>query len=106
MRRNAERGSERAEESLIVEARIIGDAPGQAARLSRIDHPTPYFLETITDDACRARPGARLELTVPPGYSGATVVQLLAGLAPLRRRGVTVTIRRGRTSFGPLGSPQ
>ena len=91
---------------MVVEARIVGDAPGQVLGLSRIDRATPYFLETITDDAFRARPGARLELTVPSGSSGSNVVRLLAGLAPLRRRGVPVTIRRGRTAVDRSGDPQ
>jgi len=53
---------------------------------------TPYALELIAEEALRAGPGARLELTLPVGTSAAGVARVNRGLcAPARPRGA----RRG-----------
>jgi hypothetical protein len=54
---------------------------------------TPYAIETITDDAIHAGPGAHLELTVPYDMGRAEVARLQSGLAALRAKGVRLSIR-------------
>jgi hypothetical protein len=54
---------------------------------------TAYAIETITDDAIHAGPGAHLELTVPYDMGRAELARLRSGLAALRARGVRLSIR-------------
>ena len=56
---------------------------------------TPYVLETIAEDVLRAGPGARLELTVPPGANAVDLARVRGGCARLRARGVQVDVLRG-----------
>jgi hypothetical protein len=71
-------------------------APLRAARgaLVRADLLTPYVAEAIAEDALRAGPGARLELTVAPGTSVGALARLRARFADLEARGVDVSVTK------------
>jgi hypothetical protein len=56
---------------------------------------TPYDVETIAMDAQRAGRGARLQLTLAESASENNLRAVRAQFAPLRVRGIEVSIRRG-----------
>ena len=73
--------------ALVVSARGGG-------RLWRAGPLTPYDAELIDEDALRAGPAARLDLSVKAKTKGC--VQLRERFAWLADRGVTVRVHRGR----------
>jgi len=75
--------------ALVVSARGGG-------RLWRAGLLTPYDAEIIGEDALRAGPGARLDLTVRAKTSEASCVQVRERFAWLADRGVTVRVHRRR----------
>ena len=75
--------------ALVVSARGGG-------RLWRAGPLTPYDAEVIGEDALRAGPGARLDLTVREETSEASCAQVRERFAWLVDRGVTVRVHRRR----------
>jgi acyl carrier protein len=80
-------------------ARIIPGVGQPGGVLERVGWLTPYVAQTIVADACRARGGARLEVTVAATTDDAALARVrdqFAGLAHrLARRDVRVDVRRG-----------
>jgi acyl carrier protein len=73
----------------------IVPAPGHTAgKLWRAGPLTPYFAETIGEDALRAGPGARLEISVPSEVGDAGIRRLVDELGWLRAREIQLSIRR------------
>jgi hypothetical protein len=71
-------------------------APGGSAwTVERGTFLTPYAAEEIAQEARRAGPGARLEVTVPASTSDAGVAAVDSLFAWLREKGVSVVIHRG-----------
>jgi acyl carrier protein len=81
-------------EAFRVSVQIV-PAPGHAAgKLWRAGPLTPYFAETVGEDALRAGPGARLEVSVPSEVGDAGVRRLVDALGWLRAREIQLSIRR------------
>jgi len=77
----------------FIRARVI--APnGGIHSLERVSWLTPYEAETIAEDARRAGPGARLEVTVPPRASDENVAAVMTLFAWLEEKGIQVSVRR------------
>jgi acyl carrier protein len=71
-----------------VLARVSCD--GAATSLERIDHLTPYFIETLTEDARRSTAEVRVELTVPPDTSDGQLAAIHEKFA--EAGGIVVTV--------------
>jgi acyl carrier protein len=101
--RDAEQRAEMDAVPALVLARVV---PPRGARnhgeLQRTGVLTPYVAETIAEDALRAGPGARLELSVSSTLSDARIASLSDEFAWLGDRGVQVSVRRDH-HVGPLG---
>jgi hypothetical protein len=80
----------------FVRTRVTAPPGGSAGMLERVTWLTPYAAEEIAQEASRAGPGARLELTVPATTSddGVAAVESLFGW--LREKRVSVVIDRER----------
>jgi len=78
----------------LVRTRII-PANGRGGTLEQTGWLTPYEAETIAQAALRAGPGARLEVTVSPTVSAASLAAVNALFAWLLEKGVAVTVQRG-----------
>jgi hypothetical protein len=78
----------------FVRTRVTAPPGGAAGMLDRVTWLTPYAAEEIAQEAKRAGPGARLEVTVPALTSddGVAAVESLFGW--LRERGVSLVIER------------
>ncbi len=76
--------------AIAVWARLV--CPGGA--LVRAELLTPYVVELLADDALRAGPDARLEISLGPGADETDVARLRRELARLGRHGVDVSIAR------------
>lgn len=76
-----------------VWVRVLPASAGLPA-VERAIELTPYAIQTISDDALHAGPGARLELDVPAGCSDGVVVAVQQRFARLGERGVHVNVRR------------
>ncbi len=74
--------------------RIVSATGASAGTLERAGWLTPYIAETIAEDALRAGNGARLEVTVATSMT-AGVAWVEHQFAPLRERGIRVTVRQG-----------
>jgi acyl carrier protein len=81
------------EPSPRIWARIVPPAGESAGTLERTGWLTPYTAETIREDAMRAGPGARLELTIAANTAEG-FVRAQRQFAALGKRGVLVTIQR------------
>jgi acyl carrier protein len=90
----------------LVWARVVSGR-SRAGEIQRAGWLTPYTAETITEDALRAGSGARLEVTVQPNVSDATLAQVQDEFGWLGERGVQVTVRRDhpRGAFAHHGPP-
>jgi acyl carrier protein len=73
--------------------RIVPATGESAGTLERTGWLTPYTAETIVEDAVRAGPGARVELTVAASTTEG-LVRAQRQFAGLGKRGVLVTVRR------------
>jgi hypothetical protein len=82
-----------AEPAQRIWARIVPAAGESTGTLERTGWLTPYTAETIGEDAVRAGPGARLELTIAANTAEG-FVRAQRQFAALRKRGVLVTVQR------------
>lgn len=82
----------------FVRTRVTAPPGGSAGMLERVTWLTPYAAEEIAQEASRAGPGARLEVTVPATTSddGVAAVESLFGW--LREKHVSVVIDRDRSA--------
>jgi len=80
--------------SRMVRARIISAGDDVRGALEHAGELTPYAAETIVDDALRAGPGARLEVTTPATTEDAAIASIEARFRWLTGRDVQVTVRR------------
>ena len=87
-------GPTRAEAPARVRARIVPAAGVSSGTLERADWLTTYCAETVTRDALRAGPGARLEVSVAAGTEEAAVGRLEEEFAWLRDRDIHVSVCR------------
>src|SRR5439155_965394 len=78
-----------------VEPRRHAGRVGRGGTLEQTSWLTPYDAETIAQAALRAGPGARLEVTVSPTVSAASLAAVNALFAWLLEKGVAVTVQRG-----------
>ena len=101
-RREAEERAEMLATPALVWARIFPPPGSRSGDLQRAGWLTPYTAETIAEDALRAGPGARLEVSVAATVSDAKLALLTDQFAWLGARGVQVSIRRDH-HLGPLG---
>ena len=75
-----------------IAARIaFADGP-PTGTLHRVGWLTPYTAQTIGEDALRAGPGGRLQVTVAPGNDAASLARVRDAFAWLGPRGVQVTV--------------
>jgi acyl carrier protein len=84
------RGTEPAQR---IWARIVPAAGESTGTLERTGWLTPYTAETIAEDAVRAGPGTRLELTIAANTAEG-LVRAQPQFAALGKRGVLVTVQR------------
>jgi hypothetical protein len=77
----------------LVRVRVIPPHDARAVALDRVAWLTPYEAETIGEDARRAGPGTRLEITVPQPASQARVAAVRTLFAWLARKGVEVSVQ-------------
>jgi acyl carrier protein len=101
-RREAEDDDEAQGRLALVWARVVSPRTGAHADLQRAGWLTPYAAQTIAEDALRAGPGARLEMSVPTSVSDDRLARLRDQFAWLSRRGVQVSVRRDH-HMGPIG---
>ena len=80
--------------ALLARSRIAPTAWEGGGSLERAEQLTPYALQLIQDDAARARPGARLELTLPTSAAVDDVTAIQNELARLGGRGIEVSVCR------------
>ena len=78
----------------FIRARVVSAGDEWSGELRRAGELTPYAAETIGDDALRAGPGARLEVTVDAGTDDAGLGRVQDQFAWLRARGVQVNVHR------------
>jgi hypothetical protein len=83
----------------FVRTRVTAAPGGSTWMLERVTWLTPYAAEEIAQEARRAGPGARLEVSVPASTSDAGVAVVDSLFAWLRQKGVSVVVHRG----GPEG---
>ena len=69
--------------------------PAGGASLERAIWPTPYEAETIGEDARRAGPGTRLEVTVPRPADDARLAAVRSLFGWLAAKGIDVVVREG-----------
>ena len=77
----------------VVQVRVIPPPGARAAALDRVCWLTPYEAETIGEDARRAGPGSRLEVTVPRPTTDERLGAVRVLFAWLAAKGVEVTVR-------------
>ena len=78
----------------FIRARVVSRRDERTGELQRTGELTPYAAETIGDDALRAGPGARLEITVAAGTDDAGLDRVQDQFAWLRARGIQVSVHR------------
>src|SRR5207247_5530769 len=76
----------------------LGPAGGQLVRAEPL---TPYAAQTIAEDALRAGPGARLEITVPEDASDSDLTGVRAEFAWLADHGLALRIGRAHRPDAP-----
>jgi acyl carrier protein len=91
------------ERPIAVWTRLLSPLRAARGALVRADLLTPYVVESIAEDALRAGPGARLEVTVAQGTSEGAMARVRTRFAALAARGVDVSVtRHGRAdSWAP-----
>jgi acyl carrier protein len=87
-----------AESPTRIWARIVPGAGRPGGTVERTAWLTPYIVETIAEDAMRAGPGSRLELTVAGSLAGG-LTRVWDQFARLRHHGIPVSIRDGSGSM-------
>jgi len=78
----------------FIRARVVSAGDEWSGELRRGGELTPYAAETICDDALRAGPGARLEITVAAGTDDAGLDRVQDQFAWLRARSIEVEVHR------------
>lgn len=76
----------------LVHVRIVPPAEARAGALDKVTWLTPYEAETIGEDACRAGPGTRLEVTVPRPISEERLEAVRTIFAWLTPKGIEVVV--------------
>ena len=94
-----------------IAARITSAEGPPSGTLHRVGWLTPYTAQTIGEDALRAGPGARLQVTVAPGNDAANLPRARDAFAWLGARGVQVTVTaddhpRRRPALGARRTPE
>ena len=94
------------DDALLVSVRIV---PGRE-RTSDLHHTgalTPYLAQTIAEEALRAGPGTRLEVSVPTDVSEEAFRRLEDRLAWMRERDIKLRVRRDARIVPPwaIGAP-
>jgi hypothetical protein len=77
----------------VVHVRVMTSDRHRRAVL-RTGHVTPYVVDLIAEEVERTRPGAWVEMTVPPDTSADDARRLAARFDRVRRSGVEVVVRR------------
>ena len=95
------RRSDAADEWAFVRACVLSAADEWPGGLQRAGALTPYAAQTIAEDALRAGPGARLEVTVDGDTGDAGLGRVQDQFAWLRARGIQVDVHRD-DRVGPL----
>jgi len=78
----------------FIRARVVSRRDERTGELQRTGELTPYAAETIGEDALRAGPGARLEVTVDAGTNDAGLGRVRDQFAWLRARSIEVEVHR------------
>ena len=100
LRTRYEAEAEGAAQPLRISARITPAAGGSAGILERTGWLSPYFAETLGDDAMRAGNGARLDVTLSLSTM-ADLARARRQFAGLGKRGVLVAVRRDDRHAAP-----
>ncbi|TMA38286.1 MAG: hypothetical protein E6J75_11880 [Deltaproteobacteria bacterium] len=79
----------------LVRVRVVPPSAAGWRDLERVSWLTPYEAETIGEDARRAGPGTRLEVTVPGPSSDATLAAVRSLFEWLGTKGIDVIVVRG-----------
>ena len=79
---------------MSIRSRVVSAGDERPGALQRAGELTPYAAETICEDAVRAGPGARLEVTVDAGTDDAGLGRVQDQFAWLRARGIQVNVHR------------
>ena len=95
------RKGDAADEWAFIRACVVSTAGEWRGELQRAGELTPYAAQTIGEDALRAGPGARLEVTVDGGTGDAGLGRVQDQFAWLRARGIQVDVHRD-DRVGPL----
>jgi len=95
------RRSDAADEWAFIQACVVSTAGEWRGELQRAGELTPYAAQTIAEDALRAGPGARLEVTVDGDTDDAGLGRVQDQFAWLRARGIQVDVHRD-DRVGPL----
>ena len=90
-----------ADEWAFIRACVVSTAGEWRGELQRAGELTPYAAQTIGEDALRAGPGARLEVTVDEDTGDAGLGRVQDQFAWLRARGIQVDVHRD-DRVGPL----
>ena len=85
----------------FIRACVVSTAGERRGELQRAGELTPYAAQTIGEDALRAGPGARLEVTVDEDTGDAGLGRVQDQFAWLRARGIQVDVHRD-DRVGPL----
>jgi hypothetical protein len=76
----------------LMHARLVGV---DGTVVERVDTPSAYAFDLVAEDAGHARPGARLELTLPAAVDAAVVRGVGRRLRRCMPRGVSLLVRHG-----------
>jgi len=79
----------------FVRVRVIPPPDARASVLERVTWLTPYEAETIAEDARRAGPGTKLEVTVPGPTTSAGFEAVRLLFAWLGAKGIDVVVVAG-----------
>ena len=79
----------------MVRTRLTRPRGGPGWAVERVVWLTPYAADEIAEDARRAGPGARLEVTVPKSTGADGVAAVVSLFGWLREKGVEVIVQLG-----------
>jgi len=88
-------GSEQLRLPSLVRVRVVPPATAGWRELDRVSWLTPYEAETIGEDARRAGPGTRLEVTIPRPANDAQLAAVRSLFGWLAAKGIDVVVREG-----------
>ena len=77
----------------LVRVRVVPPPGARSGELARVSWLTPYEAETIGEDARRAGPGTRLEVTVPRPTNDARLAAVRSLFEWLGTKGIDVIVR-------------